>query len=65
MQQGLVLYPGGGTADGSSGAHILLAPRSLILLRAMVHPTSHADASMGAGLPTCTSLSNEVGKQND
>ncbi|HEX2138674.1 MAG TPA: aspartate aminotransferase family protein, partial [Woeseiaceae bacterium] len=26
MTQGLVCYPGGGTADGSNGAHILLAP---------------------------------------
>ena len=26
MQQGLIIYPGGGTADGTSGAHILLAP---------------------------------------
>ena len=26
MDQGLVIYPGGGTADGTHGAHILLAP---------------------------------------
>jgi adenosylmethionine-8-amino-7-oxononanoate aminotransferase len=26
MSQGLIIYPGGGTADGSNGAHILLAP---------------------------------------
>ena len=26
MANGLVIYPGGGTADGNSGAHILLAP---------------------------------------
>ena len=26
MTQGLICYPGGGTADGSNGAHILLAP---------------------------------------
>ena len=26
MRQGLIIYPGGGTADGSVGAHILLAP---------------------------------------
>ena len=26
MQQGLIIYPGGGTADGTRGAHILLAP---------------------------------------
>ena len=26
MQQGLIIYPGGGTADGTTGAHILLAP---------------------------------------
>jgi adenosylmethionine-8-amino-7-oxononanoate aminotransferase len=26
MKQGLIIYPGGGTADGRSGAHILLAP---------------------------------------
>ena len=27
MINGLVCYPGGGTADGHAGAHILLAPR--------------------------------------
>jgi adenosylmethionine-8-amino-7-oxononanoate aminotransferase len=26
MENGLMVYPGGGTADGKSGAHILLAP---------------------------------------
>jgi len=26
MDHGLIIYPGGGTADGHSGAHILLAP---------------------------------------
>jgi adenosylmethionine-8-amino-7-oxononanoate aminotransferase len=26
MENGLIIYPGGGTADGRSGAHILLAP---------------------------------------
>jgi adenosylmethionine-8-amino-7-oxononanoate aminotransferase len=26
MQEGLIIYPGGGTADGRNGAHILLAP---------------------------------------
>jgi adenosylmethionine-8-amino-7-oxononanoate aminotransferase len=26
MESGLIIYPGGGTADGESGAHILLAP---------------------------------------
>ncbi len=26
MARGLIIYPGGGTADGSTGAHILLAP---------------------------------------
>jgi hypothetical protein len=26
MKNGLIIYPGGGTADGKSGAHILLAP---------------------------------------
>lgn len=26
MQQGLIIYPGGGTVDGTVGAHILLAP---------------------------------------
>ena len=26
MQEGLIIYPGGGTADGEAGAHILLAP---------------------------------------
>jgi adenosylmethionine-8-amino-7-oxononanoate aminotransferase len=26
MAQGLIIYPGGGTADGATGAHILLAP---------------------------------------
>ena len=26
MEQGLIIYPGGGTADGTAGAHILLAP---------------------------------------
>jgi adenosylmethionine-8-amino-7-oxononanoate aminotransferase len=26
MAQGLIIYPGGGTADGTHGAHILLAP---------------------------------------
>jgi adenosylmethionine-8-amino-7-oxononanoate aminotransferase len=26
MDEGLVIYPGGGTADGENGAHILLAP---------------------------------------
>ncbi|MGI9271818.1 MAG: aspartate aminotransferase family protein [Woeseiaceae bacterium] len=26
MQQGLIIYPGGGTADGCTGAHVLLAP---------------------------------------
>ena len=26
MDEGLILYPGGGTADGVSGAHIMLAP---------------------------------------
>ncbi len=26
MAQGLLCYPGGGTADGRDGAHVLLAP---------------------------------------
>jgi adenosylmethionine-8-amino-7-oxononanoate aminotransferase len=26
MEQGLIVYPGGGTVDGKSGAHLLLAP---------------------------------------
>ncbi|MGI9201131.1 MAG: aspartate aminotransferase family protein [Woeseiaceae bacterium] len=26
MEEGLIIYPGSGTADGTSGAHILLAP---------------------------------------
>jgi adenosylmethionine-8-amino-7-oxononanoate aminotransferase len=26
MERGLVIYPGGGTADGHTGAHVLLAP---------------------------------------
>ena len=26
MEKGLIIYPGGGTADGVSGAHVLLAP---------------------------------------
>ena len=26
MANGLIVYPGGGTADGRRGAHILLAP---------------------------------------
>jgi len=26
MAKGLIIYPGGGTADGRIGAHILLAP---------------------------------------
>jgi len=26
MDNGLICYPGGGTADGRDGAHILLAP---------------------------------------
>ena len=26
MANGLICYPGGGTADGHDGAHILLAP---------------------------------------
>ena len=26
MENGLICYPGGGTADGVDGAHILLAP---------------------------------------
>ena len=30
MAQGLVCYPGGGTADGASGDHILLAPPFII-----------------------------------
>jgi len=26
MENGLICYPGGGTADGGDGVHILLAP---------------------------------------
>jgi adenosylmethionine-8-amino-7-oxononanoate aminotransferase len=26
MERGLIIYPGGGTADGHAGAHVLLAP---------------------------------------
>ncbi len=26
MAEGLICYPGGGTADGRDGAHVLLAP---------------------------------------
>jgi adenosylmethionine-8-amino-7-oxononanoate aminotransferase len=26
MEQGLIIYPGSGTADGRRGAHVLLAP---------------------------------------
>ena len=26
MEEGLIVYPGSGTADGSTGAHVLLAP---------------------------------------
>jgi adenosylmethionine-8-amino-7-oxononanoate aminotransferase len=26
MANGLICYPGGGTADGQDGAHVLLAP---------------------------------------
>jgi adenosylmethionine-8-amino-7-oxononanoate aminotransferase len=26
MEEGIVLYPGGGTVDGSRGDHVLIAP---------------------------------------
>ena len=30
MERGLLVYPGGGTADGRVGAHILLAPPFIV-----------------------------------
>jgi adenosylmethionine-8-amino-7-oxononanoate aminotransferase len=36
MKEGLIIYPGGGTADGRDGAHILLAPP-------FVYESAHVD----------------------
>jgi adenosylmethionine-8-amino-7-oxononanoate aminotransferase len=36
MDNGLIIYPGGRTADGEQGAHILLAPP-------FIYDTSHVD----------------------
>jgi adenosylmethionine-8-amino-7-oxononanoate aminotransferase len=36
MENGLIIYPGGRTADGESGAHILLAPP-------FIYDSSHVD----------------------
>ncbi len=36
MQQGLIIYPGSGTVDGTTGAHILLAPP-------FIYDSSHVD----------------------
>jgi adenosylmethionine-8-amino-7-oxononanoate aminotransferase len=36
MEQGLIIYPGSGTADGKNGAHILLAPP-------FIYETAHVD----------------------
>ncbi len=40
MEQGLIVYPGGGTADGAMGAHILLAPP-------FIYEKSHVDELVG------------------
>ena len=40
MQQGLIIYPGGGTADGKAGAHILLAPP-------FIYDATHVDELVG------------------
>jgi adenosylmethionine-8-amino-7-oxononanoate aminotransferase len=36
MEQGLIIYPGSGTADGRNGAHILIAPP-------FIYETAHVD----------------------
>ena len=36
MDNGLIIYPGGRTADGETGAHILLAPP-------FIYDSSHVD----------------------
>jgi adenosylmethionine-8-amino-7-oxononanoate aminotransferase len=36
MHHGLICYPGGGTADGRNGAHVLLAPP-------FIYDRSHVD----------------------
>jgi adenosylmethionine-8-amino-7-oxononanoate aminotransferase len=40
MAQGLIIYPGGGTADGTAGAHILLAPP-------FIYSEAHVDELVG------------------
>ena len=40
MQEGLIIYPGGGTADGRTGAHVLLAPP-------FIYATQHVDELVG------------------
>lgn len=40
MANGLIIYPGSGTADGTQGAHILLAPP-------FIYDTSHVDELVG------------------
>ncbi len=40
MAQGLIIYPGGGTVDGSVGAHILLAPP-------FIYTSQHVDELIG------------------
>lgn len=40
MAQGLIIYPGGGTVDGTTGAHILLAPP-------FIYSEAHVDELVG------------------
>ena len=40
MEQGLIIYPGGGTVDGTVGAHILLAPP-------FIYDSTHVDELVG------------------
>ena len=50
MAHGLVCYPGGGTADGEAGDHILLAPPFIIGQEQVEEIVDRLDASLQAAL---------------
>ena len=47
MEEGLICYPGGGTVDGKSGVHILLAPPFIYSTENVVELVSKLDAILG------------------
>ena len=50
MERGLICYPGGGTADGSQGDHILLAPPFILEAAQLEELVDKLEAALAAAL---------------